>query len=122
MSAFGGKADIGRHPSYYPILISPKRLRNPNLLNSDRSWRGQPRPMFVWHPISTAPFDRDLELGVVDLNDVRAIPFPCRRVIGGWIKAETETRIDPCPTHWRDWYTDGSAARSPRGVARCRGA
>ena len=48
----------------------------------------------MWHPISTAPFDRDLELGVADSDGVRAIPFPCRRVLGGWIKAETETRVD----------------------------
>ena len=76
----------------------------------------------MWHPISTAPFDRDLELGIVDSDGVRAISFPCRRVLGGWIKAETKTRIDLCPTHWRGWHTDGSAARSPRDVARYRGA
>jgi len=76
--------------------------------------------MFVWYPIFSAPFDRDLELGVADSNGVRAIPFPCRRVLGGWIKAETETRAELRPTHWRDWYTDGSA-RSRRDVARYRG-
>ena len=53
----------------------------------------------MWHPISNAPFDRDLELGVADSQSVRIIPFPCRRILGGWIKAETKTRIDVCPTH-----------------------
>ena len=70
----------------------------------------------------TAPFDRDLELGVADSNGVRAIPFPCRRVLGGWIKAETETRVAVRPTHWREWYTDESAACSPRDFARYRAA
>ena len=53
----------------------------------------------MWYPISNAPFDRDLELGIADLNGVRAVPFPCRRILGGWIKAESKTRIDLCPTH-----------------------
>jgi hypothetical protein len=65
----------------------------------------------MWFPISTAPFDRDLELGIVDSNGVQAISFPCRRIVGGWIKAETKTPVVVCPTHWRDWSTDGSAVR-----------
>jgi hypothetical protein len=60
----------------------------------------------MWHRISTAPFDRALELAVIDSNGMRVIAFPCRRVLGGWIKVETKTRIDVCPTHWRDWSTD----------------
>ena len=70
----------------------------------------------MWHPISNAPFDRDLELGVADSHSVRVIPFPCRRILGGWIKAETKTRIDVCPTHWREWSTDRNAPRSPRAT------
>jgi hypothetical protein len=58
---------------------------------------------FMWHPISAAPFDRDLEVAVIDANGVRAIGFPCRRVLGGWIKAGLKTRIDVSPTHWRYW-------------------
>ena len=58
---------------------------------------------FMWHQISAAPFDRDLELAVIDANIVRAIGFPCRRVLGGWIKSETKARIAVHPTHWRDW-------------------
>jgi len=71
----------------------------------------------MWHPISTAPFDRDLELGVADSDGVRAIPFPCRRVLGGWIKAETDTGVAVRPTHWREWSTDESVACSPRDFA-----
>ena len=70
----------------------------------------------MWYPISTAPFDRDLELGILDLNGVRAISFPCRRIVGGWIKTETKTPVAVCPTHWRDWSTDGSAAHSPQDI------
>jgi hypothetical protein len=78
----------------------------------------------MWYPISDAPFDRDrdLELRVADSGGVRAISFPCRRILGGWIKAETETRVDLRPTHWRDWSTDGRAARSQPDMARHRGA
>jgi hypothetical protein len=59
----------------------------------------------MWHPVFTAPFDRDLELAVIDDAGVRAIAFPCRRVLGGWIKAESKRWIEVHPTHWREWTT-----------------
>ena len=59
----------------------------------------------MWHPVSTAPFDRDLELAIIDLNGVHAIAVPCRRILGGWMAGD-KTRINVCPTHWRDWSTD----------------
>jgi hypothetical protein len=39
-----------------------------------------------WKPISTAPFDRDLELAVIDTDGPHALVFPCRRTLGGWLK------------------------------------
>ena len=77
--------------SNYSILISPKRRRNPDSIIETRAGRGQSRASrFMWHPISNAPFDRDLELGVADLHSVRVIPFPCRRILGGWIKGRNQ--------------------------------
>jgi hypothetical protein len=29
--------------------------------------------------------------------------FACRRILDGWIKAETRERLDVHPTHWREW-------------------
>jgi hypothetical protein len=29
--------------------------------------------------------------------------FPCRRILSGWVNAETRQRIDVHPTHWRGW-------------------
>ena len=55
-----------------------------------------------WKPISTAPFDRDLELALI-LGEPHALAFPARRVLGGWIDAATKKRIDVDPTHWREW-------------------
>jgi hypothetical protein len=57
----------------------------------------------VWQPISNAPFDRDLELAVLDREGPHALVFACRRILSGWINAETKQRIDVRPTHWRDW-------------------
>ena len=124
MSAIGGKADIQLAPinvrycfantpdlSDYPTLISPKRLRNPDFVIETGDGGAQPRSTFVWYPISNAPFDRDLELGVVDSHSVRVIPFPCRRILGGWIKAETKTRIDVSPTQARMVYRPERGAR-----------
>jgi hypothetical protein len=56
-----------------------------------------------WKPIDTAPFDRDVELAVIDSSGVHALAFPCRRVFGGWVNAQTKKRLYYLlPTHWRD--------------------
>jgi hypothetical protein len=56
-----------------------------------------------WKAIDTAPFDRDVELAVIDAAGVHALAFPCRRVFGGWVNAETKKRLYYLlPTHWRD--------------------
>jgi hypothetical protein len=57
----------------------------------------------MWQPISTAPFDRDVELAVKDGEGHHALVFPCRQIPGGWIKAESKKWIDVRPTHWREW-------------------
>ena len=57
-----------------------------------------------WQPIATAPFDRDLELAVINYNGTHMFVFPCRRILGGWMKAETNTPIIVYPTHWREWH------------------
>ena len=56
-----------------------------------------------WQSIKSAPFDCDLELAVINHDGVHGLVFPCRRVLDGWIKAETRERIDVQPTHWREW-------------------
>jgi len=61
------------------------------------------KPDGQWLPISTAPFNRDLELSVINYDGTHALVFPCRRILGGWTKAETGQRIDLQPTHWREW-------------------
>jgi hypothetical protein len=57
----------------------------------------------MWQPVSSAPFDRDLELAVIERDCPHCLVFPCRRTPGGWINAETKGRIDVRPTHWRPW-------------------
>jgi hypothetical protein len=52
---------------------------------------------------SHAPFDRDLELAVIDYHGVHALVFPCRRILGGWSQAETKKPVTVYPTHWREW-------------------
>jgi hypothetical protein len=56
-----------------------------------------------WQAVSCAPFDCDLELAVIDANGAHALVFPCRRILGGWIKAKVKQRIELYPTHWRKW-------------------
>jgi hypothetical protein len=60
-------------------------------------------PNSKWQPISTAPFERDLELAVIEDNEAHALVFRCRRASYGWINAESGKLIDISPTHWREW-------------------
>jgi hypothetical protein len=57
----------------------------------------------VWETISTAPYDGDLELAVIEGDHVHSLVFACRRLPNGWIKVATRERIIVHPTHWRLW-------------------
>jgi len=67
----------------------------------------------MWEHVSTAPFDRDLELAVIDNDGLHALVFPCRRVATGWVKVETKEWLDVRPTHWREWRGNGSQSDRP---------
>jgi hypothetical protein len=71
------------------------------------------QPDKMWHPIATAPVDRDIELAVLDQDGPHALVFPCRRGAAGWMNALSGERLDVRPTHWRDW-TGGDAASAGR--------
>jgi hypothetical protein len=56
-----------------------------------------------WKPIITAPFDRDLELAIIDYDGTRArvsmSPFSPRLD-----QYRTKKLLDNLrPTHWREW-------------------
>jgi hypothetical protein len=57
----------------------------------------------MWQPATTAPFDRDIELAVIDYDGPHALVFPCRRILQGWVKVEDGRRVDVRPAHWRAW-------------------
>ena len=57
----------------------------------------------VWQDISTAPYDRDLELAVIEGDHLHPLVFACRRTVSGWVKAMTHERVIVHPTHWRPW-------------------
>jgi hypothetical protein len=57
-----------------------------------------------WQPIIRAPWERNVELAVIEPNElVHALAFPCRRTFSGWLNAKTREWIEIRPTHWRDW-------------------
>jgi len=56
-----------------------------------------------WHPITTAPYERDLELAVIDRAGIHKLVFPCRHIPAGWLKSGTDQWVDVHPTHWREW-------------------
>lgn len=68
----------------------------------------------MWNPISSAPSELDLELAVIDNDGPHALVFPCRRIAGGWVNAQSKERLDVRPTHWRGWR-DGR--ENPKPIA-----
>ncbi len=56
-----------------------------------------------WLPISIAPPDTDVEVGVIDMGSIHALVFPVRKSGTDWVDASTKERIDIQPTHWRKW-------------------
>jgi hypothetical protein len=58
----------------------------------------------IWQDISTAPYDRDLELAVIEGDHLHPLVFACRRTAGGWIRVPTRERVRVSPTHWRPWH------------------
>ena len=56
-----------------------------------------------WLPVSIAPSDIDLEVGVMDKGDVYALVFPVCKSGTYWVDASTKKYIDVAPTHWRTW-------------------
>jgi hypothetical protein len=57
----------------------------------------------MWQPVITAPFDKNIELAVIDYDGPHALVFPCRRILCGWVKVENGKRVEVRPTHWRPW-------------------
>jgi hypothetical protein len=56
-----------------------------------------------WLPVSIAPSDVDLEVGVMDKRGVHALVFPVHKSGAHWVDASTKKRVDIQPTHWRKW-------------------
>jgi hypothetical protein len=53
-----------------------------------------------WREISTAPFDREIELTMM-VEDIASPARPCLRHRDGWLDAETLQPIEVAATHWR---------------------
>lgn len=69
-----------------------------------------------WQRAAVAPFDRDLELAIIGASGIRPLAFPCRRLLHGWIAADTRQPLDIQPTHWREWISEMKPKRVKRPV------
>jgi hypothetical protein len=68
-----------------------------------------------WHPISTAPCNRGIELRVRDGRATSTLEFPCLRTnAGDWINCDFGTPIKIDPVEWRAWrHGHSPLAQSP---------
>jgi len=66
-----------------------------------------------WKPINNAPFDREVELAIIDGQGEHVLIFPCCRIAGGWADAQTKKQLfHILPTHWRDWPSNSMPSKS----------
>jgi hypothetical protein len=72
----------------------------------------QSQTAWMWKPITTAPFERDLELAVIDEEGVHSLVFPCRRAPAGWINSQNGSRVPVDPTHWQVWPEQKDSVRA----------
>ena len=56
-----------------------------------------------WLPVSIAPSDTDLAVGVMERGDVHSLVFPVRKRGNDWVDASTMKPVFIAPTHWRKW-------------------
>lgn len=63
-----------------------------------------------WHPISTAPYNQELELRIRDNGQIVTLQFPCLRTNEeAWINVDLGTQIRIEPVEWRAWHHKKSA-------------
>jgi hypothetical protein len=57
-----------------------------------------------WHPISTVPCNRGVELRVREGTAISTLEFPCQQTnAGDWINCDFGTPIKIQPVEWRAW-------------------
>ena len=57
-----------------------------------------------WRPVSTAPYNHDLELRVSEDGSVATMPFPCRHTNKDeWINVDLGVPLKIQPVEWRAW-------------------
>lgn len=57
-----------------------------------------------WHPISTAPYNQELELRISESGEPGTLGFPCLRTNEeAWINVDLGTEIKIEPVAWRVW-------------------
>ncbi|HKA74239.1 MAG TPA: hypothetical protein VKE26_20705 [Xanthobacteraceae bacterium] len=68
-----------------------------------------------WKSITTAPFDQDVQLWVIDRFGSRALAFPCRLTDKGWINSKLNVALAATirPSYWREWPASGSENPDP---------
>jgi hypothetical protein len=69
-----------------------------------------------WHPISTAPCNRGIELRVREGTAISTLEFPCRQSnAGDWINCDFGTPINIQPVEWRAWqHSHAPQPQSPK--------
>jgi hypothetical protein len=62
-----------------------------------------------WRRISSAPYNRELELRITDNGETATLEFPCLRTNEeAWINVDLGTEIKVQPVEWRVWQGEQS--------------
>lgn len=112
--------------------ISPRSVGDQVKIAMNKGWLQRlgyrlPYPS-QWRRISTAPYNRELELRTSDNGETVTLDFPCLRTREeAWINVDLGTEIKVQPVEWRIWQGEKSPkphhskirlALTPRSQAR----
>jgi hypothetical protein len=84
-------------PQFDRIFLGSNRILRSSLEHQRRH---------CWRPISTAPYNQDLELRIVEGREAaeEVLPFPCRHLnCGEWLNRDLGVRVQIKAIEWRIW-------------------
>ena len=87
-------------PSLTQLKAAPRRPSQTVMMNRLAALLSRLMCTLEWREIATAPFDREIELAVIN-DHVDLLQGTCLRRGNDWLDAETLRPLTVTATHWR---------------------
>jgi hypothetical protein len=93
----------------HSVLEGSKKLLHKRKTDMSNDWlewlKNRVFRLHRWHPISTAPFNQELELRIAENDQIVTLEYPCLQTNEGfWINVDLGTQIRVTAVEWRAWH------------------